>query len=300
MELGRLESVDPREAWPHEAHDFTPWLAENLDLLEEATGLRLELVKVEAPVEGFSVDILARDQEDVPVVIENQLEASDHNHLGQIMTYLAGLEARRVIWIAKDFHEAHLSAVRWLNRNTGDDFAFFAVRLKVARIGDSPLAPVFELVEHPDEWERRLRAQAAPGLSERGRFRKEFWEYYSQRYPGDGVPPGRAAVFVQHKTGNPELRINQFLAQDRVGLSVYGRRGVSIEETAEELERYTQVLLDRFDIELGELTTGGLYSLGFLKVDTQNRDNWPQATEWLHERLHELRPVFTDPENGQP
>ena len=120
-EFGTLETVDLREAWPHEAHNFTPWLADNLDRLSDAIGIPLEPEGTEVQVEQFSADIFARNpQDDSFVLIENQLEASDHTHLGQILTYLAGLEARTVIWVARDFQEAHLSAIRWLNENTTD------------------------------------------------------------------------------------------------------------------------------------------------------------------------------------
>ncbi|WP_172820809.1 hypothetical protein [Cyanobium sp. NIES-981] len=126
--LGTLESVDLREAWSHEAHSFTPWLAENLDRLSQAIGIPLELEGQEVSVSTFSADILARNpQDDGLILIENQLEITDHNHLGQILTYLAGLEAKIVVWIAKEFPDPHLSAVRWLNDHTVEPLSFFAV-----------------------------------------------------------------------------------------------------------------------------------------------------------------------------
>ena len=127
--LGRLKNVNLREAWSHEAQDFTPWLAENLDRLSTAIGIPLELEGQEVSVESFSADILARNpQNDSRVLIENQLEQTDHTHLGQILTYLAGLEAQVVIWVASSFRDPHISAVQWLNDHTVAPFAFFAVR----------------------------------------------------------------------------------------------------------------------------------------------------------------------------
>ncbi len=120
--LSQLKIVDLREAWAHEAHNFTPWLAENIGQLSEAVGIPLEVEGTEVSVESFSADILARNtMDDSIVLIENQLEGSDHTHLGQIMTYLAGLEAHTIIWVAKDFREPHLAALRWLNDHTGED-----------------------------------------------------------------------------------------------------------------------------------------------------------------------------------
>ncbi len=116
-------------------------------------------------VGSFSADLLARNPLDGSLVlIENQLEQTDHNHLGQILTYLAGLEAQVIVWIASDFRDPHLSAIHWLNDHTVDPFAFFAVQVKAVRIGDSPIAPLFEVVAKPNGWDRKLQQQvASPG-----------------------------------------------------------------------------------------------------------------------------------------
>lgn len=149
IEICSLIPVDLRLAWAHEANDFTPWLASNLDRLRAAVGIDLVLEGTEVTVGPFSADILATDAlTNERVLIENQLEQADHAHLGQILTYLAGLDARSVIWIAKAFRDEHLSAVRWLNNNTMDDFSFFAVEVSAVRIGDSPVAPLFSVVEN--------------------------------------------------------------------------------------------------------------------------------------------------------
>jgi adenine-specific DNA-methyltransferase len=156
-----LDDVPLQEAWGHEAHDFTPWLAENLGRLSEAIGIPLELTDTEVAVESFSADILARNpQDDSVVLIENQFKPSDHGHLGQIMTYLAGLSAHTIIWIAPYFREPHLSAIRWLNEHTEEPFAFFAVKLRVVRIENSPLVPLFEVIERPNHWDRQVQETA--------------------------------------------------------------------------------------------------------------------------------------------
>ena len=135
--LGTLKNVNLREAWSHEAQDFTPWLADNLDRLSAAIGIPLELEGQEVSVDSFSADILARNpQNDSRVLIENQLEQTDHTHLGQILTYLAGLEAQVVIWVASSFRDPHISAVQWLNDDTVAPFAFFAVQVKAVQIGN--------------------------------------------------------------------------------------------------------------------------------------------------------------------
>lgn len=228
VEFGVLVETDPRAAWPHEAHQFTPWLAQHLHLLSEQIGIPLELEGREVAVQAFYADILARNLlDDSLVLIENQLSATDHGHLGQIMTYLAGLGAQTVVWIATEFREPHLSALRWLNDHTAEAFAFFAVRVKVVRIGRSPFAPVLEVVVRPNGWERRLQSVAQATHQPTAQFRRDFWNRYVERHPeelGHGEP-GAVAVFWRGVNGT-ELVISLFVGRSRVGLFVRGYRGV--------------------------------------------------------------------------
>lgn len=121
----RLSDAELRSAWPDEARDFTPWLFDNIDFLSDALGIELEATEIETAVENFSADIIAKDARTGDrVLIENQLEASDHKHLGQILTYLAGIEAKSIVWVAREFQEAHRSAIRWLNEHTLEDSRF--------------------------------------------------------------------------------------------------------------------------------------------------------------------------------
>lgn len=185
--FGQLTDLLPRDAWKHEALNFTPWLAENIGQLGNAIGITLELTGTEVAVDSYSADILARNVEDGTVVlIENQLEHTDHTHLGQIMTYLAGLEAQTVVWIAAGFREPHLQAIKWLNEHTAESFGFFAVRLRVVRIGDSPFAPIFEVDARPSGWQKQLsrkRREVESGSSEESDHRAAFWQHYLQRHP---------------------------------------------------------------------------------------------------------------------
>ena len=151
--LAKIERVDLREAWPNEARDFTPWLAENIAELGEALGMDLELQETEAAVGGYSLDVLATDRDqNRPVIIENQLEATNHAHLGQLLTYAAGYDANVIVWLTREFRDEHRQALDWLNQRTGEDTEFFGVVVELWRIGDSPLAPHFRLVATPNEW----------------------------------------------------------------------------------------------------------------------------------------------------
>jgi hypothetical protein len=249
-DLARLETADLRSAWPNEAQNFTPWLFANLDRLADAIGIPLESDGAEVPVESFSADILARNpQDDSRVLIENQLECSDHTHLGQLMTYLAGLEAKTIVWVAADFREAHLSALEWLNESTDTEFAFFAVRVRVVRIGDSPLAPVFDVVARPNNWERRLHAAASRSteLSEHGKRNLTFWSRFLERHPDAreriGEPCG--AYSRWYRLESIDLVLSLFISKSKVGLFVRGRMGVSAEEVAERLEPHLTDLMKR-------------------------------------------------------
>ncbi len=160
VRLGRLTRVSLREVWPDEAADFTPWLAqqENLELLSETLGIVLELEATERSVGPFAADILCRDPvSEAWVLIENQLEQTNHTHLGQIITYAAGLNAVTVIWIAGKFVEEHRAALDWLNEITADGTNFFGVEVELWRIGESShVAPKFNIVSKPNAWSKQV------------------------------------------------------------------------------------------------------------------------------------------------
>ena len=161
--LGQLKEVDVKEVWPSEPQNFTPWLAKNLPLLEAALKLDLRVLQQEAPVGPFFLDILATDEGGVMVVIENQLESTDHRHLGQLLTYAAGYDARTLIWITPNFRDEHRAALDWLNRWTSNEIKVYGVEVRVVRIGDSLRAPEFIPVVFPNEWFKSERTKVNPG-----------------------------------------------------------------------------------------------------------------------------------------
>ena len=143
----RPQNVEPRTVWPHEARDFTPWLAENLSYLAEPLGIELELEATEKRVGAFRADIVCRNKADgARVVIENQLDTSNHPHLGKVLTYAAGLDAGPIIWVAKKFRHEHRDALNWLNRRTDRNVRFFGIVLKVFQIAEDHYAPAFTVV----------------------------------------------------------------------------------------------------------------------------------------------------------
>lgn len=175
--LGILQRVDPRTVWKHEAHDFTPWLVENIEMLGEVLGMELEVVDREADVGDFSLDILARDLgRDRLVVIENQLEPTDHAHLGQLITYAAGLEASIVIWVSREFREEHRQALDWLNRGDGATTEYFGVVIELLQVDASKPAVNFRLVASPNNWSRQ--SKRSPGIEEVSGKRSSYQEFF--------------------------------------------------------------------------------------------------------------------------
>jgi hypothetical protein len=183
IELGRLEAVSPRAVWTHEAHDFTPWLLSHADHLAEALGIELEFTSAEHPVGPYSLDLIGRDlTHDAVLIVENQLEATDHSHLGQLLTYAAGTAAATIVWIATRMREEHRQALDWLNQETGEDTRFFGVELQVVRIGASMPAPLLNVLAQPNDWQKHVRATArAEQSGGKGEFYLRFWTRYLER-----------------------------------------------------------------------------------------------------------------------
>ncbi len=184
IQLSKIQRVNLRDCWTSEATDFTPWLAseENIALLADALGLsELEVKAQEEHVGPFRADILCVDPgTDKLVLIENQLEKTDHTHLGQILTYAAGLDAVTIIWIAERFTEEHRAAIDWLNRITDKDFNFFGIEIQLIKIGDSPAAPMFNVIAKPNDWSKDVRSSQSSneGKSEGQVFKYEFWSEF--------------------------------------------------------------------------------------------------------------------------
>lgn len=182
MELGNLEKIDDlRLIWKHEAIDFTPWLAEeeNITILGDAIGIEITEVMTEAPVGGFSADIIAKESgSDRIIVIENQLEDSNHDHLGKIITYASGRDASIIIWIVKNAREEHKKAVEWLNNNMDESIYLFLIQIELWKINDSFPAPRFNVLEQPNTWAKEAKKMSHE-MSETMAFNLEYWTEFS-------------------------------------------------------------------------------------------------------------------------
>lgn len=208
--LGRLTRVHPREVWTHEALGFTPWLRQNIGELAAALGLDLEM-EAEVSVGSFAVDLAGKDLgSGRTVIIENQLEQTDHSHLGQLLAYASGLDAAVIVWVSPRFRDEHRQALDWLNAHTDEELDFFGVELELLRIGDSPPAPNFKLVAEPNEWAKETKQAAGVGVpSERAQRYRNFFEHvladFKARRPGatnaSRVSPQNWFLFSAGRTG---------------------------------------------------------------------------------------------------
>lgn len=228
--LGRLERVPLRSVFKREDTVFTPWLAmpENLQLIAEAIGVpSLELIQTERQVSEFSLDIIARIPDTGEIVaIENQIEASDHRHLGQSIVYAAGTEAKVLVWIAERFSEGHRAALDWLNRTTTDEVAFFGIEIEAWRIGNSAPAPKLNVIVRPNEFVRQVRRQTHDGIpTVEGDANHRYWEAYvaalSQRGLGLSSKPTRSRNCYAFLAGGKEVAAVAYLARSTKRVGVY-------------------------------------------------------------------------------
>ena len=179
MELGKLEKIELREVWKHEALDFTRWLArnENIALLSKEIGIDIEVIETEMSVGRYNVDIYARDTEsNKKIVIENQLENTNHDHLGKILVYAAGLDADIAIWVVKDVNEEHRQAIEWLNDNSFEKINIFLVKVELWQIDNSPIAPKFQVICEPNNWAKVLKQQSKENVSDLELKQMEYWQ----------------------------------------------------------------------------------------------------------------------------
>jgi hypothetical protein len=184
IEFGKLEKVELRKGWSSESSDFTPWLAENenLNILGKAIGMDdLELIAQEKNVGPFRADIVCRDIADNSLVlIENQLEKTDHTHLGQLLTYAAGLNAVTIIWISAQYTEEHRAALDWLNEITDEKFNFFGLEVELWKIGNSHPAPKFNIISKPNNWTRTIRKTSKGEITETKQLQLEYWTEFKR------------------------------------------------------------------------------------------------------------------------
>jgi hypothetical protein len=298
ISLATCKSVDLRRVFDNEATAFTPWLAkpENLAVLGEAVGMELELELTEAPVGPFYADIVCRDiNRGQTVLIENQLEHSDHRHLGQAITYAVGRNAATVIWVARCIRDQHRAALDWLNGITPDRFQFFGVEVELLEISGSKPAPRFNVVSEPSAWNmpvRRFARRAPQSKSESATRRFEYWRAFleSLDLAGSEQPVPRA-----HSLGNITFSILGRHAWITVYASTSaGRMGVFLRAERsyyKRIRRHRRDIESEFGGELGWFPPEPDSADGFTAAISQECNptevnDWPRQHLWLGRNLN--------------
>jgi hypothetical protein len=298
--LGRLERVDVRDIWATEAAEFTPWLAEpdNIALLGEEIGIELECIAQEKYVGPFRADILCRDvNSDELVVIENQLERSDHGHLGQLLTYAAGLETASIVWLAPRFCAEHRSALDWLNKATKEQFRFFGVELEVWAISGSAPAPRFHVVSKPDGWNqavRRASREVRQTPTQSAQRRLEYWQAFlaGLRITDLKIPGPNTLGNLWFNLKGRDLWITVYAAASsgRIGVFLRGKAGyyATLQRSHAKVSRILGTDADWYQ---GESPDD--WSIAVAKVaDPSDRSAWPAQHEWLAKQLERFIIAF--------
>ena len=307
--LGKLEKIELRDIWSSESSHFTPWLAreENLLTLGETLGLELELEAQEKAVGPFRADILCKDiGTNAWVLIENQLERTDHSHLGQLLTYASGLEAVTIVWIAARFTEEHRSTLDWLNRITDETFRFFGVEVELWRIGMSAAAPRFNIVSKPNNW-NKLVTQAARAIDEAEltgtkALQVAYWGALGSALVAAGGPLARERKpqpqsWMSYSIGRSGFGINASMArpkrQVRAELYMSNPHAKAffhlLHAQKAEVEEELGYALDWEELPEGKDTR---ISMPLGDTDPENQADWPRQHDWLVARLNDLHRVF--------
>ncbi len=302
-ELGKIEAVNVREVWAHEAGDFTPWLADSLDLLGDALGMKLEAVQTEAAVGDFSLDILARDRNtDQLVAIENQLELTDHTHLGQILTYAAGHDARAVIWVTPSFREEHRAAIDWLNRWTREEIGFWGVEVRAIKIGDSLPAPEFRAVASPNDWARETKSLASSAWTSEQEAMLRFFTSVSEQLLANGF----ASEVSKRSTRIPRYFPTEFHSLSYAGElfhnGLWAFLWISTSSVEEKWRIFNALDAERAEIEAGleanwDFSSYGTHRWASIGIWTEGTiEDEPKDLEahkaWLVEHLPKLKAIL--------
>lgn len=303
INLGKLKEIKAlRKVWPHEALDFTPWLAEedNLALLADAVGLEITIDETESSVGDFNVDIYAMETgTDRKIIIENQLEDTNHDHLGKLITYAAGKSADVVIWVVKRAREEHRAAIEWLNNHTDEKIAFFLVEIKLFQIGSSDIAVKFEVVEKPNDWTKEIKKHSYDSPILQARY--DYWVAFNDYAFANN---NFAKVFNKRKASTDHwmtmsvgssachISFNQIRKDNLIVVEWYISDDKELFHKffshKEEIETEMGMELDWR--ELPEKKASRI--LITLTVDFENKDNWFEQFDWMMDVALKMKKSF--------
>lgn len=303
VNLSRLKQVDLREAWQHEAYDFTKWLAEdeNIELLSDEIGVEIVIIEKEASVGRFNVDILAEESNTGNnIIIENQLEKTDHDHLGKLITYAAGIDAGIVIWVVKETQEEHQQAVEWLNEKTNNELSFFLVQIELWQIDDSNYAPKINVIEKPNYWSKDVKSSVEKTkLTDTKKMQLEFWtklkDYAREQGYNINFRKPRAQHWYDISFGTSEAHISLAVNTQKGNIStdVYIPDSPEVfdnfYENKEQIESEISSDLDWQELPEKKASRVRL-TKSYLIAENEN---WKEAFDWMIDKVLLFKEVFS-------
>lgn len=302
MKLSKLKKIDLRTVWKNEPNDFSQWLSqeENLSLLGEEIGIDISFTKTEASVGRYNVDILAEEENTGrKMIIENQLEYTDHDHLGKLVTYASGYDAEIIIWIVKDIREEHEKAVDWLNEHTDDEVNFFIMKIELWQIGDSPVAPKFQVISRPNEWAKAIRGKGRTTFTDTQMMQLEFWNRFKEYAMENGTSLRLRKAHPQHwydisfgfskahitlvvDTQKNAIRCEIYIPDSKETFHLFYAKKEEIES---ELKQ---------KLEWREIPDKKASRIHISKdADVTKKDEWENCFNWLMEEAEKFQNVFS-------
>lgn len=301
--IGKFSEVDIRDIWKHEQYDFSDWLAkdENIEELNRILGLTLVDITKEAYVGSYRCDIFAKDETTgIKVIIENQLEPTNHDHLGKIITYASGLGAKVIVWIVRQAKEEHRSAIEWLNNNTGNDINFFLIEIHAYQIDDSLPAPMFEVIEKPNGFIKSNKTNGSDGeLNKSQSERLEFWNQFNEVLISKGKPFNVRKATTDHwydvALGKSAIHISITLVDKNsyIGVEYYINSDKELyDEMYSKKDEFEKEVGFEFDWQRLESKKASRIISKFDGLNFDNHDNYPKLMDEAIRRAVLMRDAF--------
>jgi len=300
--IGKMEKVDLKEVWKNEARDFTSWLFDNIDILGDELNIIITPIEKEKNVGSFSADILAESEEGDPILIENQLQKTDHDHLGKLLTYVSNLEAKKAIWISKEPRSEHERAIEWLNELTSD-VDFYLVKIEAYKIGDSDPAPKFTVIAGPTE-SGKIVGSEKKELAERHKKRLDFWQSILEKSKAktslfSNITPSTSS-FISTGAGKSGLSYDYNITYKHGTIELYIDRGKELEEENKKIfdkfyehkDEIEKIFGDKLDWQRLENRRACRICKLYNNVGLNNKEKWDKLQNEMIDDMIKLEKAF--------
>jgi len=300
--IEKIKKVPLREIWKKEDKDFTKWLEENIDYLNDVLDIDFSIISSEESVGPFKVDLYGEDSSGEKVIIENQLEKTDHTHLGQVITYLTNLEAKTAIWITSNPKEEHIKAIEWLNETTPDDISFYLIKLEAIKIGEnSSAAPLFTIIKRPTLEGKQIGAEKKE-YAQRHIFREKFWKQFLLEVNKKNLLfkniSSSTGNWIGLGVGKGGINLNLLVSKKYARSEIFINRGNK--EENKKIFDYFYSLKSKIEKDFGKklvwermeenVTSRIKYQLD--DMDVSNQEDWDKMIEFLIDSSARMHKVF--------